>query len=55
VTTRLWDHGVAIVWIDRRDRERSVEESRGPMVKNEACPAGRANDREIHGHQGPGW
>jgi hypothetical protein len=39
--------------------EGSVEQSRGPMDKNRitrpARPDERATDREVHGHQGPGW
>ena len=39
--------------------ERSVEQSRGLMDKNRITrptrPDERANDREVHGHQGPGW
>jgi len=37
----------------------SVEQSRGPMDKNRITrptrPDERADDREVHGHQGPGW
>jgi hypothetical protein len=39
--------------------ERSVEQSRGPMDKNRITrptrPDERASDREVQGHQGPGW
>jgi hypothetical protein len=39
--------------------ERSVEQSRGLMDKNRITrptrPDERAKDREVHGHQGPGW
>jgi len=36
-----------------------VEQSRGPMDKHRITrptrPDERACDREVHGHQGPGW
>jgi len=39
--------------------EGSVEQSRGPMDKNRITrptrPGERANDCEVHGHQGSGW
>ena len=39
--------------------EGSVEQSGGPMDKNRITrptrPDERATDREVHGHQGPGW
>jgi hypothetical protein len=39
--------------------EVSVEQGGGPMDKNRITRPtrsdDRANDREVHGHQGPGW
>jgi len=39
--------------------ERSVEQSRSPMDKNRITrptrPDERAQNREVHGHQGLGW
>jgi len=39
--------------------EESVEQSRDPMDKNRITrptrPDERATDREVHGHQRPGW